>query len=135
MTSKMQISSARWRDWAMLVLGGWLVLSPWWLGYMSVAPVADEQVAAVGFALPALNAWIVGAAVAILAIWAIYDFAKWQDWVNGFLGVWLVFSPWLLDFTTTMIAVSNHAVVGVLVVVLAAWELWDARHRSFGAPA
>ena len=68
MASKTQVWSARWRDWAMLVLGGWLVLSPWWLGYMSGLPVSGEELAASAVTMPAWNAWVVGVVVAILAI-------------------------------------------------------------------
>ena len=78
----------------------------------------------------AWNAWIVGVVVAVLAIWAIAVFAEWQDWLNGILGVWLIIAPWVLGFGGLAAAAWNHVIVGLLVLVLAAWELWEVRQRA-----
>ena len=119
--------SDRWRDWAMLVLAVWLFLSPWILGFAAATP-AGEAVGA-GFTVAAWNAWILGVVIAVLALWAAFQFAEWHDWVNGVLGVWLVISPWILGFAALGAALWNHLVVGLLVVALAAWEIWDVRHQ------
>jgi hypothetical protein len=120
--------SDRWRDWTMLVLAVWLFLSPWILGFAAGAPVEGEAVAA-GFTTAAWNAWVLGVVIAVLALWAAFRFAEWHDWANGVLGVWLVASPWILGFAALTAAVWNHVVVGLLIVALAAWELWDVRHQ------
>lgn len=124
-----KVTSNRWRDWVMLVLAAWLFVSPWLLGYTSPAPAGGEAVTS-GFATAAWNAWVLGVIVAVFAIWAIYSFAEWHDWVNGVLGVWLVVSPWILGFSAMTAAVWNHVIVGLLIVALAAWELWEVRHES-----
>ena len=121
-------STERWRDWVMLVLGAWLFLSPWILGFATGVPVGAEAVA--GPTAAAWNAWIVGVVVAVLAIWAIAMFAEWQDWLNGILGVWLIIAPWVLGFGGLAAAAWNHVIVGLLVLVLAAWELWEVRQRA-----
>jgi hypothetical protein len=126
--------SDRWRDWAMLVLAAWLFLSPWILGFAVGVPVAGEAAAA-GFTTAAWNAWIVGVVIAVLALWAAFQFAEWHDWVNGVLGVWLVVSPWILGFAALAAALWNHVVVGLLIVALAAWELWEVRHQPSGRTA
>jgi SPW repeat len=126
--------SDRWRDWAMLVLAVWLFLSPWILGFAVGAPVEGEAATA-GFTIAAWNAWILGVVIAVLALWAAFQFAEWHDWVNGVLGVWLVVSPWILGFAALTAALWNHVVVGVLIVVLAAWELWAVRHQPTGRTA
>ena len=112
----------------MLVLAVWLFLSPWILGFAAATPAAGEAVGA-GFTTAAWNAWILGVVIAALALWAAFQFAEWHDWANGVLGVWLVASPWILGFAALTTAVWNHVVVGLLIVALAAWELWDVRHQ------
>ncbi|MBW7852279.1 MAG: SPW repeat protein [Rhodospirillales bacterium] len=105
-----------WQDWSNLALGAWLIISPWLLGF------------AAAFAA-AWNAWLVGAAVGILAIWAIVQFATWQEWVNLVLGLWLIVSPWILGFAAISPGVYwNFVVVGVLIAGLAAWNLAAHRH-------
>lgn len=120
--------SDRWRDWAMLVLAVWLFLSPWILGFAVGAPV-EGAAATAGFTIAAWNAWVLGVVIAVLALWAAFQFAEWHDWVNGVLGVWLVASPWILGFAALTTAVWNFVVVGLLIVALAAWELWEVRHQ------
>jgi hypothetical protein len=122
-------STERWRDWVMLVLGAWLFLSPWILGFAGGAPVGAEG-AVTGPTAAAWNAWIVGVVVAALAIWAIAMFAQWQDWLNGILGVWLVIAPWVLGFGSLAAAAWNSVIVGLLVLAFAAWELWEVRQKA-----
>ena len=122
------VRSDRWRDWVMLVLGAWLFLSPWIAGFTAVVPVEGADAAA-GFTTAAWNAWIVGVVVAAIALWAALRLAEWQDWANGVLGVWLVVSPWIIGFAKLTAALWNHVVVGLLIVALAAWDLWDVRHQ------
>lgn len=120
------LRSDRWRNWVMLVLGAWLFLTPWIFGFTVGAPVEG---ATTGFSTAAWNAWIVGVVIAALALWAALRFAEWHDWVNGVLGVWLVVSPWILGFAALTAAVWNHVIVGLVVVILAAWEIWDVRRQ------
>ncbi len=126
--------SDRWRDWVMLALAVWLLVSPWLLGFSAAAPAAGVTASA-GFTMAAWNAWVVGVVVAALAIWAIAMFAEWQDWLTGILGVWLVVAPWVLGFSAIAAVVWDHVIVGALIVVLAAWELWAVRHEGSRAPA
>jgi hypothetical protein len=127
--ARMAQSTERWRDWVMLVLGAWLFLSPWILGFAGGAPAGAEPAVA-GPAAAAWNAWIVGVVITALAIWAIVKFAEWQDWLTGILGVWLVIAPWVLGFSSLTAAAWNQVIVGLLVVALAAWELWDVRQKA-----
>ena len=128
------VGSARWRDWAMLALAVYLFLSPWILGFTVGAPV-EGVAAAEGFTVAAWHAWILGLVIGVLALWAAFQFAEWHDWANGVLGVWLVASPWILSFAALPAALWSHVVVGLLIVALAAWELWDVRHHPTGQTA
>lgn len=81
------------------------------------------------FVLNAPNslAWsnaVAGAAVAILAaIRALGAYTQsWISWVNCILGVYVVFSPWLVSDARIDAAAWNTVITGVLIVVLAAWS-------------
>lgn len=97
-----------WQDGVNLVLGAWLVLSPLILGYA-------------GEAVPAWNAYLVGAAIIIMAAGAIWAFQQWEEWINALLGLWLVISPWLLGYGQMQAPVWNQIIVGIIAGVLAIW--------------
>jgi hypothetical protein len=44
--------------------------------------------------------------------------------VNLVLGLWLIIAPWTLEFANNAAAMRNHVIVGIVVAVLAAIELW-----------
>jgi|SRR5579871_3966374 uncharacterized membrane protein HdeD (DUF308 family) len=94
-----------------LLLGVWLFLSPWILGFASET--------AAGW-----NAWLSGIVVAGLAIAALAAFAEWVEWINLAIGIWVVVSPWLVGFSANTTAAWVHYVVGVVVAALAAVRLW-----------
>lgn len=96
----------RWQDWANLVLGVWLILSPWLLGF-SATPAATW------------NAVVVGVVVALMALLHLRGGPMWEEWLNVLLGVWLILSPWILGYSGMGNAVWNALIVGVLVGVLA----------------
>jgi SPW repeat len=99
---------ARWKDAANLVLGIWLVVSPWVLSY-----AAD--------ATPAWNARVVGVVVAVAALAALIAFHEWEEWINTALAAWLIVSPFLLSFSSVQAALWNQLVLGVLIGLLAIW--------------
>jgi hypothetical protein len=99
-----------------LILGAFLFLSPWIFNFASSA-------------VESRNAWILGIVIAIVAIAAIVSFAEWEEWLNLALGLWVLISPWVLGFSGASTAVRLHVVVGIIVAVLAAVELW-LTHRA-----
>jgi hypothetical protein len=102
-----------WQDWAILVLGLWLLISPFLLGYAS----ADAA---------AWNAYAVGAAVVILAATSLWvpSFGMDEEWANLMLGLWLVAAPFVLGFIgSEPLAAWNQIVVGVLIAGDAAWAV------------
>jgi cytochrome b561 len=52
----------------------------------------------------------------------------WEEWLNLIAGLWAIVSPWVLGFQGTP-AVTVHVVIGIIVAVLAAVELW-LRYRN-----
>lgn len=99
-----------------VVLGLCLVFAPWALGFTS-------EMAATR------NAWIVGAAIALIALGALFAFREWEEWVNLALGVWAILAPWLLGFATVAAALYAHVIIGLIAGVLAALDLWMIRNR------
>jgi SPW repeat len=97
-----------------LILGAWLFLSPWIFGFAGTA---------------AMNAWIVGALIALVAIAALMAFTEWEEWANIVLAIWAIVAPWNLGFDGNTAAMANHVIVGIIVAVLAAVELWVTYHK------
>ena len=106
-----------WEDWVTLVLGIWLCASPW------VLPGSDQGMAAVQ------NAFLVGALLIITEIVTLWAFRLWEEWINVALGAWLIVSPWILGIAAT-VTVANLTIVGVVVLALALYEMWEEGSRT-----
>ena len=98
------------------VLGICLALAPWALGFK-------------GEVTAAWNAWIVGAAIALIALGALFAFREWEEWLNLAPGVWVILAPWLLGFAAVAGAMYAHVIIGLIVGVLAALDLWIVHNR------
>lgn len=105
------------QDWCNLILAGLLFFSPWLMGFA-------------GDFMPTHNAWVIGAALALVAVAALSAFAEWEEWLNLALGLWLVAAPWMLGFTGNFTAFWTHIVLGLLTAAISAWAVWDYRHES-----
>ncbi len=99
-----------------LLAGLVLAVSPWVLDFTTVTAAA-------------WNAWIVGAVIALVALWALISFHQTQEWVNGALGLWAVIAPWVLGFSELRSAMGAHVLLGLIVVIVAAAVLWFDNHR------
>jgi hypothetical protein len=103
-----------WEDWVGAVLGFWLLVSPWVLEYGEMA--ARQNAVLVGFLLIATEFAILSA------------FRVWEEWISVILGAWLVVSPWALG--AGLVATLNFVIVGLLVLALALYEIWDERRHT-----
>src|SRR5271167_4319923 len=92
-----------------VLLGLGLLLSPWTLDY------ATEGGAA-------LNAHIVGAVIALLALAALFAFRVWEEWISAGFGAWLIVAPWVLNFSSHATAMRTSVLVGILTFALAIWS-------------
>jgi hypothetical protein len=102
-------NNAKLCDVANLILGAFLLFSPWIFGF-DAGKITQ-------------NATLSGIVIAVLAIAALAAFAVWEEWLNLIVGLWTLVAPWVLGFQGTK-AMTVHVVVGVLVAILAAIELW-----------
>jgi hypothetical protein len=100
----------RWQDQLIFLLGIWLFVSPWVLGYDSRSAIA-------------LNINVFGALIALLAAFDLYKTYAWAVVVNLLAGLWVAVSPWVGSLADRGAMMVNSVVVGAAVVVLALWEL------------
>lgn len=107
-------------DFANIIVGLGLLLSPWYLGY------AAETTAA-------WNAWVVGAAVILIAFAAIWAFHQAEEWANVVLGLWAIIAPWTLGFSGIATAMWAHVIGGLAIAILAAVRLWYGSGHSYSA--
>jgi hypothetical protein len=103
-------SVRRWQDQLILVLGLWLIVSPWALAY----PAGSLQMT---------NAIVSGLILAVLSAFELYKTYFWAVVVNLLVGIWVVISPWVLRIADTRTVMWNELIVGIAVVVLALWEM------------
>jgi succinate dehydrogenase/fumarate reductase cytochrome b subunit len=99
-----------WQDLVNALVGVWLILSPWALGFQSETNALA-------------NAVIVGLLLIAAALGAIFVPRAWEEWTEGALGLWLAISPWALGFAGLQYAMISAVASGVVVMVLALWVL------------
>jgi hypothetical protein len=99
-----------WQDLVSALVGVWLILSPWALGFLS-----DTNALA--------NAVIIGLLLIATALGAILVPRAWEEWTEGVLGLWLATSPWVLGFAGIQNAMISAVASGLAVMVLALWVL------------
>lgn len=104
-----QVTPTTTANYGTLVLGIWLIIAPFVLGYIDSAAITNDIV--VGIVL---------AGVALVRLFSSFR-PFWLNWVNIVLGLWLIVAPFVLGYT---LAASqwNDIVVGIAVVALGAWN-------------
>jgi hypothetical protein len=108
-----------WQDVGSLLIGLWLIASPWVLGIDIHAAIA-----AVGTSV------VIGIALVACAVTEFFIPESWEEYSELYLGAWLVASPWIQEYQTVAVARTNVMVCGIAVLVLAVWVL--ASDRQFG---
>lgn len=99
-----------WQDPVNAVMGVWLILTPWLLGFQ-------------GSMTALVNAGIVGVLLVAAALGAIFVPRAWEEWTEVVLGVWLAISPWVLGFTAVQTATGSAFATGLAVAGMALWVL------------
>jgi len=118
-----------WPHYVNLMLGFWLLLSPFTLGYMSdFVPDANQLRVMAERDLPSFEwrnlamTWsdvISGILVIVLSALSADAWRRnpWAQWANAFVGLWLLFAP-LVFWTPLPEAYANGTLVGALVIAL-----------------
>jgi hypothetical protein len=101
-----------WEDWIGMLMGVLIGISPW---------LAEQQ------AEPAVmwNAVLVGALVLGLSQLEYVSLQRWQETGEIALGLWLIVSPFTFGYAEAGPLRYWHFVLGAIVAMLAALELWQ----------
>ena len=101
-----------------LVLAVVLFVSPWVLGF------AGETMAA-------WTAWVTGVVVAIVAAIGLFvESARAVDTASLILGIWTIAAPWIVGFAAIALALWTSVIVGILLALIAAWEVMTDTPRK-----
>ena len=111
-----------WEDWVGMLLGVLIVVSPWF-------PTPHEVVDA-DRSLMVLNAFVVGILVLGLAQLEYVALQRWEEIAEIVLGLWLIASPAIFGYANDITMLTIHSVLGVLVVLLGALQLWQGWNTS-----
>ena len=118
--------SLKWEDWSGIALGAWLLVSPWLTGY------AEQSVATV-------NALLFGCILIFMELLNLDAHENAEERLDMAAGVWLVASPWVLGFSTSLAATVNAVSVGLVAILLAVLAVssldekiavWRQQHRG-----
>jgi uncharacterized membrane protein len=101
---KEMVSMSRWSQIPLLVLGLWLIVSPFSLGYRSVPLIWSDVIS--------------GILVTVLAVIAFRTERVWAAWANTFVGLWLAFAP-IAFWAPDAVAYANDTLMGILVITFA----------------
>lgn len=99
-----------WQDVVNMVIGVWLIMCPWVLGFSA------ERLMMTNFV-------IVGVALIGLTLGALFVPKAWEEWSECALGLWLIVSPWVLTFSQFENATGNALAAGSAVVLMSVWSL------------
>jgi hypothetical protein len=99
-----------WQDPVNALLGIWLILSPWVLGFQNVIVAVVSTMA-------------IGALLIASSLEAMQVPQAWEEWMDVVLGAVLMLAPAVLGFDGVTPALLNALVTGGLVTALAIWVL------------
>ncbi len=92
-----------------VLLGIWLLISPWVLMFQSGVAVGNDVVLG-----------IIVAIVAGIRFSNPEQSTSGLSWLNFLLGFWVLISPWVLGFATLPAPLWNNIACGVAIMILAA---------------
>jgi hypothetical protein len=114
----------KWASWTDFVLGLWLIVAPFALGYASVGRGRGEDV-------------LFGIVIAGVALWRSLvsnDSAMaGVSWIVALAGLWVLFAPFALGYSSVGAAMTNDVIVGAVVFVLSVWQSLSHPHQPHHA--
>jgi hypothetical protein len=108
-----------WEDWFGMLLGGLIVVSPWFPFQSSHETMDAER------SVMILNTFVIGMLVFGLAQLEYVALQRWEEVAEIALGLWLIASPFVFGYSGDDMLKVWHASLGVIVVLLGALQLWQ----------
>lgn len=108
-----------WEDWFGMLLGGLIVVSPWFPFQSSHETMDAER------SMMILNTFVVGMLVFGLGQLEYVALQRWEEVAEIALGLWLIASPLIFGYSGDDMLKVWHASLGVVVVLLGALQLWQ----------
>jgi len=105
-----------WEDWCGMLLGVLIVLSPWFPTQASHSAEHSSMI---------LNTFTIGILVFGLAQLEYVALQRWEEVTSIAAGLWLIASPYIFDYAGDGMLQLWHSILGGLVVLLAALQLWQ----------
>ncbi len=99
-----------WQDPVNSLLGLWLVLSPWVVGY-------QDSSLAVGTAI------VLGILMIIASFGAMVVPKAWEEWSQIVLGILMIIAPWVMQFSSSADAMRTSVITGIVTLILALWTM------------
>ncbi len=107
-----------WEDWLSIGLGFVLILSP----MLVEGQIPDPTL---------VNMLIIAILVMSLGMIEIMMAGRWEEIIQFALGLWLAVSIFVLDYGVAVTLRPLYFVIGALVALMAAFELWqDTRQKT-----
>ena len=114
-----------WAHFASMLLGFWLIASPFVLGYLdpgNFGPRVAEVTADRQLAPPELRAqlmmwsdFVSGCLIVLFAALSLFWRHRWAQWGTCFTGIWLLFAP-LVFWAPDAVSTNNNLLVGALAI-------------------
>ena len=108
-----------WEDWFGMLLGVLIVVSPWF----PLQPAHDVMDGERSVMI--LNTFVVGMLVFGLAQLEYVALQRWEEVAEIALGLWLIASPLMFNYSGDDFVRAWHAALGGIVVLLGALQLWQ----------
>jgi len=105
-------------SWINLILGIWLLISPFAIGTTAMSAAVGNNVV-LGILLIATSWWILAAVHQVVGV----------SWFQMLCGIWLVIAPFVLHYRAMSHAFANDVVVGIIVFVVGLIESQALVHR------
>jgi hypothetical protein len=105
-------------SWINLILGIWLIMSPFVFGSMGLRVTVGNDII-LGILLIASSWWILATVTRAVGV----------SWFQMLCGIWLVIAPFVLQYRAVTHALANDVFVGILVFVVGLIESQAFEHR------
>jgi len=88
-----------------VVAGVWLIFSPWiWLSHYADAAKWND------FGIGILVLFL-------MSLKALFPRIGWISWVGIFIGLWVLFSPWALEYAVDAGALRNNVLTATVIIM------------------